>query len=128
MSKIILIEDSKTLAQALKPALEIKGHEVLWINDGRGAVLEIKKFKPSIILLDLMLPHVNGFEICQAVKKDMALMRIPVIIMSTLTSQEDVERAQNAGADHFISKPYDLKQTLNEIFKFIPKEEKSNGL
>ncbi len=124
MAKIILIEDSKTLAQVLKPALELKGHKVLWVNDGRGAIFEIKKFKPQIILLDLMLPHVNGFEICQAVKSDMALMKIPVIIMSTLTAQEDQERAQNAGADHFISKPYDLKQTLAEILKFIPKEEK----
>ena len=123
MSKIILIEDSKTLAQALKPALELKGHEVLWVNDGRNALLEIKKFKPQIILLDLMLPHVSGFEICQAVKSDMALVKIPVIIMSTLTSPEDMERAQNAGADHFISKPYNLKQTLAEIFKFIPKEK-----
>jgi len=123
MAKIILIEDSKTLAQALKPALEIKGHEVLWVNDGRNALLEIKKFKPQIILLDLMLPHVSGFEICQAVKSDMALVKIPVIIMSTLTSPEDMERAQNAGADHFISKPYNLKQTLAEIFKFIPKEK-----
>lgn len=124
MAKIILIEDSKTLAQALKPALEIKGHEVLWVNDGRNALPEIKKFKPEIILLDLMLPHVSGFEICQAVKSDMSLVKIPVIIMSTLTSPEDMERAQNAGADHFISKPYNLKQTLAEIFKFIPKQEK----
>ena len=54
----------------------------------------------------------------------MSLMKTPVIIMSTLTSQEDQERAQNAGADHFISKPYDLKQTLAEILKFIPKENK----
>jgi len=124
MAKIILIEDSKNLALALKPALELKGHEVLWVNDGRRALMEIKKFMPNIILLDLMLPHVSGFEICQAVKSDMALMRIPVIIMSTLTGQEDRERAQNAGADHFISKPYDLQQTLTEIFKFIPKTEK----
>lgn len=124
MAKIILIEDSKTLAQVLKPALEIKGHEVLWVNDGRNALFEIKKFKPEVILLDLMLPHVNGFEICQAVKSDMALLKIPVIIMSTLTSREDMERAQNAGADHFISKPYNLAQTLTEIFKFIPSKEK----
>lgn len=124
MAKIILIEDSKTLAQALKPALEIKGHNVLWVNDGRNALFEIKKFKPDVILLDLMLPHVSGFQICQAVKSDMALLKIPVIIMSTLTSQEDRERAQNAGADHFISKPYNLAQTLTEIFKFIPSKEK----
>ncbi|MCR5505026.1 MAG: response regulator [Elusimicrobiaceae bacterium] len=124
MAKIILIEDSKNLALALKPALELKGHEVLWVNDGRRALMEIKKFMPNIILLDLMLPHVSGFEICQAVKSDMALMKIPVIIMSTLTGQEDMERAQNAGADYFISKPYNLQQTLSEIFKFIPKTEK----
>lgn len=120
----MLIEDSKTLASVLKPALEIKGNEVSWVNDGRNALIEIKKFKPVLILLDLMLPHVSGFEICKKIKSDNALWKIPVVIMSTLTKEEDKERAQDAGADYFIEKPYNLEKTLEEIFKFLPKENK----
>lgn len=120
MAKIVMIEDSKILGNALKGALEIKGHEVFWVNDGRLALQAVKKNKPDVILLDLMLPHVSGFEICKAVKSDAALYKTPVIIMSTLTGPEDRERAERAGATHFIAKPYDLRQTLAEINKFIP--------
>ena len=124
MAKLVLIEDSKNLALALKGALELNGHEVIWVSDGREGLIAVKKNKPAAVLLDLMLPHISGFEICKAIKTDSSIFKTPVIIMSTLTSPEDMERAQNAGADHFISKPYNLKQTLAEIFKFIPKQEK----
>ncbi|MDR0952605.1 MAG: response regulator [Elusimicrobiota bacterium] len=122
MAKILMIEDSKTLAGALKGALEIKGHDVIWVDDGRLGFPAVKKNMPDIILLDLMLPHVSGYEICKAVKTDNSTWRIPVIIMSTLVSPEQRERAMEAGADHFIAKPYDLKQTLAEIFRYIPKK------
>ena len=115
-----MIEDSKILGNALKGALEIKGHEVVWVNDGRLALPAVKKNKPDVILLDLMLPHVSGFEICKAVKSDSALYKTPVVIMSTLTGAQDMERAREAGATHFIAKPYNLQQTLAEINKFIP--------
>ena len=120
MAKIVMIEDSKILGNALKGALEIKGHEVVWVNDGRLALPAVKKNKPDVILLDLMLPHVSGFEICKAVKSDSALYKTPVIIMSTLTGAQVMERAREAGATHFIAKPYNLQQTLAEINKFIP--------
>lgn len=122
MAKIVMIEDSKILGNALKGALEIKGHEVVWVNDGRLAFQTVKKNKPDIILLDLMLPHISGFEICKAVKSDSALYKTPIVIMSTLTGAEDRERAVSAGANHFIAKPYDLKRTLAEIEKYIPKK------
>ena len=123
MAKIVMIEDSKILGNALKGALELKGHEVLWVNDGRQGFPAVKKNKPELILLDLMLPHVSGFEICKAIKSDVAVYRTPVVIMSTLNNPEDRERAQAAGATHFIAKPYDLQATLAEINRFIPKKE-----
>ena len=117
-----MIEDSKILGNALKGALELKGHEVVWVNDGRLGLPAVKKNKPDIVLLDLMLPHISGFEICKAVKSDSAVYKTPVIIMSTLTKQEDIDRAKEAGANHFIGKPYDLQATLAEIDKFLPKK------
>ena len=122
MSKIVMIEDSKILGNALKGALELKGHEVIWVNDGRLGLPAVKKNKPDAVLLDLMLPHISGFEICKAVKSDSAVYKTPVIIMSTLTKQEDIDRAKEAGANHFIAKPYDLQATLAEIDKFLPKK------
>jgi DNA-binding response OmpR family regulator len=122
MSKILLIEDSKTLGSALKTAFEIKGYEVIWVSDGRDGFPAVKKNMPDVILLDLMLPHVSGYDICKAVKTDNATYLIPVIVMSTLTKPEQKERAIEAGADHFIDKPYDFKAALEQIYKYLPKK------
>ena len=122
MAKILLIEDSKVLGSALKEALELKGHEIAWVTDGREGFPAVKKNMPDLILLDLMLPHVSGYEICKAIKKDNGTWRIPVVIMSTLTKPEQKERAMEAGADHFVDKPYNLQQTMAEILKYIPKK------
>lgn len=121
MAKLVLIEDSKNLAIALKGALEINGHEVIWINDGRDGLMAVKKNKPDAVLLDLMLPHISGFEICKAIKTDTNIFRTPVIIMSTLTDYDSKQRAEEAGADYFIEKPYNLKQTLAQINSYLPK-------
>lgn len=121
MAKLVLIEDSKNLGLALKGALELKGHEVLWVNDGREGLIAVKKNKPAAVLLDLMLPHVSGFEICKAIKTDRDIFKIPVIIMSTLTDYDSKQRAQEAGADYFIEKPYNLKETLAQIESYLPK-------
>ena len=121
MAKLVLIEDSKNLALALKGALELNGHEVIWVADGREGLMAVKKNKPDGVLLDLMLPHVSGFEICKAIKTDSSIFKTPVIIMSTLTDYDSKERVQQAGADFFIEKPYNLKETLAQINKCLPK-------
>ncbi|MBQ4494036.1 MAG: response regulator [Elusimicrobiaceae bacterium] len=121
MAKLILIEDSKNLALALKGALELNGHEVIWVSDGRDGLMAVKKNKPDGVLLDLMLPHISGFEICKAIKTDSAIFKTPVIIMSTLTDYDSKQRIQEAGADYFIEKPYNLKETLAQINKCLPK-------
>ena len=72
-----------------------------------------------LILLDLMLPKLSGFEVCKMLKTDNATWRIPVVIMSTLVDDESRLRAQEAGADYFIPKPYDLPATIAEIKKHL---------
>ena len=119
MKKVLLIEDSKTLASALEPVLQAQGWQTLWAADGVQGVALAKREKPDLILLDLMLPKLSGFEVCKLLKTDNATWRIPIVIMSTLTDRESRLRAQEAGADHFIGKPYDLAATLAEIKKYV---------
>lgn len=121
MAKLVLIEDSKNLALALKGALELNGHEVVWVSDGRDGLMAVKKNKPDAVLLDLMLPHVSGFEICKAIKTDSSIFKTPVIIMSTLVDEDSKQKAQEAGADYYLEKPYNLKQTLAQINNYLPK-------
>lgn len=119
MKKIVLIEDSKVLATALIGALKIDGVETHWANNGVAGVSLAKQQKPDLILLDLMLPKLSGFEVCKMLKTDNGTWRIPIVIMSTLTDPESRQRATEAGADYFIPKPYDLPSTLAEIKKIL---------
>lgn len=119
--KILLIEDSKVIAPALMGALKLKGVECVWAKDGVQGIETARRMKPKLILLDLLLPKVNGFEVCRTLKTDNNTWRIPIIIMSTLTSAEQKEKAREAGADHFIGKPYSMADTVEEIMKYLPK-------
>ncbi len=119
MKKIVMIEDSKVLGTALSGALKVEGIEVHWAKNGVEGVCAAKQIKPDLILLDLMLPKLSGFDVCKLLKTDEATWRIPVIIMSTLSDPESRDRAKEAGADFFIPKPYDLEDTLNEIKKHL---------
>ena len=119
MKKIVLIEDSKVLATALVGALKVDGIETHWADNGVAGVTLAKREKPDLILLDLMLPKLSGFDVCKMLKTDNATWRIPIVIMSTLSDPESRERATEAGADYFIPKPYDLPSTLAEIKKIL---------
>ena len=119
MKKVVLIEDSKTLAGALTGALELEGVQTVWAADGVQGVAAARREKPDLILLDLMLPKLSGFEVCKMLKTNDLTWRIPVVIMSTLTDPESRDRAKEAGADYFIAKPYDLAATLAENKKYL---------
>ena len=119
MKKIVLVEDSKVLATALIGALKIDGIETHWAANGVEGVTLAKRERPDLILLDLMLPKLSGFDVCKMLKTDNATWRIPIVIMSTLTDPESRDRATEAGAAYFIPKPYDLPATLTEIKKIL---------
>ena len=119
MKKVVLIEDSKVLGTALCGALKVEDIEVHWATNGVEGVSLAKRVVPDLILLDLMLPKLSGFDVCKLLKTDNATWRIPVVIMSTLADEESRQRATECGADHFIPKPYDLTSTLAEIKKLL---------
>ncbi|MFA5161353.1 MAG: response regulator [Elusimicrobiales bacterium] len=119
--KVLVVEDSKELATALCGVLELKGLEVILARDGVAAIELARREKPALVLLDLMLPKISGYDVCKTLKTDNATWKIPIVIMSTLTRPEQVDRAREAGADHFVAKPYDLDAILDEALRFLPK-------
>ncbi|NLO90731.1 MAG: response regulator [Elusimicrobia bacterium] len=118
--KILIIEDSKELGNALKGVLELEGFDVLWATDGVAGLEQATHNKPALILLDLMLPKLSGFDVCKMLKTNAVTWRIPVVVMSTLSKPEQVDRAKEMGANHFIKKPYDLDAVIEEVKKFLP--------
>ena len=119
-NKILIVEDSKTTSVVLKEVLESEGCEVFLAGDGVAGIAMARREKPDLILLDLLLPKLNGYEVCNAIKRDNLTRHIPILIISTIDSPESVEKVKLCGAKNFIKKPYDLDNLLREIKRMLP--------
>jgi len=103
--KVLVIEDSKIDADIVKDLLEKEGIEVDVATNGEGGVKKAKEMKPDLIVLDLMLPDIDGYEVCARIKKDPVLKNTIVVILSMRGDIADITKAFHAGADDYIIKP-----------------------
>jgi DNA-binding response OmpR family regulator len=116
--KILIIEDDKFLRQLITQKLLKEGYDVLEAIDGEEGLKKVKEEKPDLVLLDLILPGIDGFEALSQMKKEDSLARIPIIILSNLGQKEDVERGLNLGAVDYLIKAH---FTPGEIIEKVKK-------
>jgi signal transduction histidine kinase len=114
-SQILIAEDSATQAQRLQHILEQQGYRVTSAANGRLALEAAHRNKPALIISDVIMPEMNGYELCRRVKTDARMADVPVILVTTLSDPHDVIRGLECGADNFILKPYDADQLLRRI-------------
>lgn len=112
---IIIAEDSLTQAESLKYVLEGFGYRVLVGNNGEIALLLIKKEKPLLVLTDIIMPIMDGYELCRYIKADKNLHDVPVILLTSLADATDVIKGLESGADSYIMKPFTEKYLLSRI-------------
>lgn len=122
--KILIVEDEKDLKFLLNQALEEAGYEVTEVIDGEEGLEQLKKgLSPDLILLDLLLPGMDGYEFLTIVKKDPNFESIPVIVISNLGQEEEIQKALDLGAsDYLIKAHFTLDQILERIKKVWPEE------
>ncbi|MEK7542115.1 MAG: response regulator [Patescibacteria group bacterium] len=106
MYKILLIEDDKFLRELIIQKLGKEGYEVTEAPEGEEGLLKMKKEKPDLVLLDLILPGIDGFEVLSRMKKDPNLASIPVIILSNLGQRDDVQKGMDLGAEDYLIKAH----------------------
>ena len=117
-NKILLIEDELDLAEVAKMRLKNSGYEVAHVIDGEKAFALLQKDIPDLILLDLLLPGMQGEEICKKLKCDDRLKTIPVVLFTA--SASDIPKvAREVGADDYIMKPFESEELLGKVKKFI---------
>lgn len=121
MTKVLIIEDDFALADNLKALLELKGFRVEAAADGPTGVERAKSFMPDVVLLDLMIPRVSGFEVCRTLRSDPKTAGMKIIITTGLDKIADVEKAYSAGAADYLTKPYDSDRLLKKINKVLGK-------
>ena len=118
--KILIMEDEKILQDLLKKKLEKEGHDVLAVDDGEEGLKVIGDYMPDLLLLDIMMPKVDGFEVLEKIKKDEILSSIPVIIISNSGQPVEIKRAISLGiADYIVKVDFDPDEVIEKVKKFF---------
>jgi DNA-binding response OmpR family regulator len=125
MKKILVIDDEPSIHRLIQIILEDEGFQIVGLGDKGDAKQSIEKGKPDIIILDIMMPEVDGFEILRMLKGDEGTKDIPVIILTVRSLQEDMEKARSLGADLYMTKPFQPAELVNAI-KAVFKSEDDN--
>ena len=117
--KILIIEDDKFLRELISNKLAKRGYELIQAVDGEQGFEKTKKEKPDVILLDLILPGIDGFEVLSKIRKEKDIAETPVLILSNLGQKEDIEKALNLGAADYLIKahftPEEIVEKIGEI-------------
>ncbi len=113
--KILVVEDDRDISELITYNLEREGYEIACLYDGSQAVDFVTQRKPELIILDLMLPEVDGIEICHQLKSDAATKHIPIVMLTAKSEEADVVVGLQMGADDYISKPFSPKVLVARI-------------
>jgi len=114
-ANILIVEDSPTQALQLQSLLEENDFEVSSAYNGAEGLSCLKEEKPDLVVSDIVMPEMDGYELCRKIKEDDDLKSIPVLLLTQLTEPEDIIKGLDAGADNFVTKPYDPKLLLSQI-------------
>ena len=124
---ILVVEDEESLLKLESILFTSKGYDVTGVRDGKGALEAIARNRPDIVVLDVMLPGPDGFEICRAIKENPETSSIPVVILTAKKSSVDLERGRNAGADAYLTKPFKSVKVLEVIEGLIAGTRSAKG-
>ncbi len=115
MTKILIVEDEAALQTLLKYNLEKQGYETVSVMDGKDVISTALAEKPSLILLDWMLPNVSGIDLCREIRKNFDLRKIPIIMLTARGDEADKVKGLSFGADDYMTKPFSVPELLARI-------------
>lgn len=119
-SKILLVDDEKDLVEIVSNRLQASGYEVIVAYDGQEALDKARKEKPDLIILDLMLPKMDGYKVCRMLKFDEKYKHIPIIMFTARAQGEDEKMGMEVGANAYMTKPFEPQVLLAKIKELLP--------
>jgi DNA-binding response OmpR family regulator len=114
-AKILVVDDSPAAGSTLGWILSDRGHGVRVAQDGLSALSAMRSFAPDLVLLDIIMPHMDGVQLCEVIRRDLRYASLPIIMISGLSDRDNIRRAMEAGADSYITKPFDDGEVLEAI-------------
>jgi len=119
LKKILVVDDDRNVLFLISELLARDNYEVIQASDGLVALSQIRKLLPELAVLDVMMPGLDGFELCRRIKNDPLTSGIKVIMVTAKTSGKDIETGLSAGADHYITKPFKMAELSSKIKELI---------
>ncbi len=126
--KILVVDDDPKIITLSKFILEKNGYEVLTSNGGKKAIEMAKNEKPDLIILDIMMPEMDGYQVCERLKKNKNTKQIPIMMLTALDMGQDFEKALKKGADWYITKPFEADHLLKRINYLIEKKQRFKNI
>ncbi len=120
---ILIVDDEPYVQRSLSFVFRKEGFDVETASNGEEAINKARELKPKVIFLDLMIPKINGFDVCRIIKSDKALSDCHVIILTAKGQEVDKERGLSEGADDFITKPFSPKEVVSKVRDILKKPE-----
>ncbi|OEU57841.1 MAG: two-component system response regulator [Desulfuromonadales bacterium C00003096] len=117
---ILIVEDEESLLRLASILLISKGYDVIGASNGQQALDAVLTHRPDLVLLDIMLPEIDGFEVCSRIKSNPETEEIPVIMVTAKKTGEDMARGEAVGADWYITKPFKSAMVIETIQRFLP--------
>lgn len=125
MARIMVVDDNPKIRRVVRVILEKEGYNVEEIESGKECLRRLKKEKPDLILLDVMMPEEDGWEVCKKIKSDEKHKDIPVAMLTVRASEEDMNKSIEHGADAHINKPFDVEDLLDRVESLLGKDASS---
>jgi CheY-like chemotaxis protein len=110
---VVVVDDSPSIRETISFILEMEGYDVRSAVNGAEGLELLREVRPKAVLLDAMMPEMDGFEVCRHVREDPELSGLVVIMLTAMGQKVDEERAREAGVDHFLTKPFDHEEALS---------------
>ena len=115
MSKVLIVDDEPNILMSLEFLMRKENYEVFIARDGAEAIKIIDREVPAIIVLDIMMPNVDGYEVCQYIKNSDELKQIKVVFLTAKSKEEDIKKGYEMGADLYLTKPFSTRHLMKEI-------------
>jgi len=119
--KILVVDDEVDLVKTIQFSLELEGYKVLVSYNGEDALNQARKENPDLILLDIMLPKLDGYKVCRLLKFDEQYKHIPILMMTAKTQEKDKLMGKETGANEYITKPFDMEELMEKVKAYLNK-------
>lgn len=117
--RVLIVDDEQDIVESVKFSLELEGIECIEAYDGEEALALAKREKPDLIILDIMMPKMNGYKVARLLKFDASYKDIPIIMLTARTQDKDVKLGEETGADEYVRKPFEMDDLVKTVGKYL---------